>query len=305
MNYSAEAKKQICESAADKNDISLLSAVVHTCAVVRKFSGGFELRLTSNNEFLAPLVRRIVDESAPGCFMENDGKEMIIGGETMALMNMLGIVNISVGGEISFVRGIKPALVKSDAGKKAYLKGAFLGAGSFTASSWHLEIGVASEELAADLAELIKKFGLTPHCFKRKDKHIVYLKRADDVIDFFGVVGASKVMLELAGKLAVDQTRRDSARITNLELSNMDRTINVAVAQVEAIRLIESKVGLHSLNDKLYEVAKLRLSEDTLSYEDIAERLSISKGSVKYRLRKIEEEARRLRLADGGKDENK
>lgn len=298
MNYSSEAKKQICECAADKYDVTLLSALVHTCAVVRKFHGGFELHMMSNNEFLAPLVSRIIEREIPGCHIAADGKEIVVGGETMALMNRLGIVNISAGGEISFVRGIKPSMIRGDAAKKAYLKGAFLGAGSFTASSWHLEIGVTSKELADDLVSLIENFDLSPHCFKRKDKHIVYLKRAEDVIDFFGTVGASKVMLELTGKFAEDRTRRDSAGRLNFELSNMDRTINAAVSQAEAIRLIDKKVGLQSLNDKLYEVAKLRLSEDALSYDDIAERLSISKGSVKYRLRKIVEEAERLRSLD-------
>lgn len=298
MNYSSEAKRQLCEAAADGLELSLLSAIIHSCATLHRSSNGIELRLSSSNPYLSDLIERLLMQVANNCSVMKDKRDIVICGETLELLQNLSIVNIASDGAISITSGVAASLTEKDEMKRMYLRGAFLGAGSLCVSAWHLEIGVTDEKFAEDLSALITLYDLKCHVFRRKDKYIVYLKKREDICDFLALVGATKVMLGLTEKLAENKTRRDSFGKTNLELSNMERTINVGVVQAEAIRLIERTVGLSSLPDKLYEVAKLRLSDEALSYDDIAAKLGISKGSVKYRFGRIAEEAEKLKRAE-------
>lgn len=295
MNYSQQSKKEICENtAADKSSLSLLSALVHTCGTVVKSESGIAVKLVSENRYLYPLADKLLKKHF-GIAATPQGREAFICSRTLDVLQTLRILDTEDGKRIvGMISGIDGALVKSAADRQAYLKGAFLGAGSLsTANGYHLEIGVTSAALAADLTSLLQSFQLSCHSFERKDKHVVYMKRSEDICDFLSIVGATRVMLELTELLAQNKTRKDENRRNNLELSNLDRTINVGVVQAEAIRSIKRQAGLCVLDDKLLQVALLRLEDESLSYGDMANRLGVSKGSVKYRLGKIMEEAKK------------
>lgn len=298
MNLSGDTKKILCAVATEKkSELSLLSAVIHTCSVLSRSSAGTRLTLTSTNADLHTLVASLIESTNlnGGVEIRREGRDTVLCGDVIAFLEKVKIVSVDELGNLSFTDGIAQSLISSDEKIRVYLRGAFLGAGSFSSTSWHLEIGVSDEGYAEALKALIVGLGLSCHTFSRKDKQVVYLKKREDICDFFGYIGATKTMLELIDRLNTNKTRKDAFGKTNLELSNLERTINVGVEQIEALRLIESKKGLATLDDKLYEVAKLRLESSELSYDDMAAALGISKGSVKYRLKKIMELAQKLK----------
>ena len=299
MNYSVEAKRQLCDVPTEGYELPLLSAIVHTCALLSRDSSGLKIKLISANRYLGGTVENSVKKIAPEISVEKRGRETVLSGNTLEFLCRLGIMDVSKDGTLMLANELPKAITKKDEDKRAYLRGAFLGGGSLSVSAWHLEIGVTNAAYARSLRTLVSDYGLNTHIFERKGKYIVYLKKRENICDFLALIGATKVMLDLTQKLAENKTRRDSFARTNLELSNMQRTIDVGVVQAENIRLIESCMGLSKLGDKLYEVAKLRLADESLSYDDIAARLSISKGSVRYRFSKIAELAETLRKKDG------
>lgn len=295
MNYSQESKKEMCEAVVDeKSVLPLLSALVHTCGTVCKSGSSLIIKLISENPYLYPFVDKLLKKQF-GVSAVKEGRDAVIRENALGVLAKCRIMDADDSGRIvGMIAGIDASLVKRTADKQAYLKGAFLGAGSLSAAhGYHLEIGAASAALADDLAALISGFNLSCHSFERKDKHVVYIKRSEDICDFLAVTGATRTMLALTEQLAQSKTRKDANGRNNLELSNMDRTINAAVEQAQAVRLIEKKAGLGSLDEKLQEVARLRLGDDALSYEEIAAKLGISKGSVKYRFKKIMDEAKK------------
>ena len=292
MKPTSDTKQILCKAPVDKGcELSLLSAVIHTCAVLSRSSEGTTLALTSTNSELHTLVSSLLTDlfSADGLTVNRVGRDTVISGDVLKLLEKVRILGVTGDGAISFIDGIARPLINSEKKAKVYLRGVFLGAGSFSPSSWHLEIGVTDEGYALALNRLIASLGLSAHVFSRKDKHVVYLKKREDICDFFGHIGATKTMLDLIDRLNTNKTRKFACCQTNLEMSNMDRTISVGVAQIAAIRRIEERDGLACLDDKLYEVAKLRLTSSELSYDDMAEKLGISKGSIKYRLKRIME----------------
>lgn len=287
MNFSSETKKQLCAAEIKSGcDLPLLSAVVHTCAVIRRFGSSTELRIISSNPALHELASYLLKKLF-SLETVSDGRDTVIRKDAMKALEELRIMTRNENGEVEFVKGVEPTLVKRDKYRRAYLKGAFLGSGSLSEKSWHLEITVQTEEMANDLKRLIEGYKLSAHVFRRKDKYVVYLKKREDICDFMALVGAMKASLELSGRLAENKVKTDTRRSVNLMLSNMDRTIDVGVKQMQAIKRISRTAGLGALGPKLREVAALRADNASLSYDDIAAELGISKGSVKYRFKMI------------------
>lgn len=224
--------------------------------------------------------QRVRAESS-GAAVFKEGRGVIVRERALEVLSTAKIIEVDSAGRIvGMISGIEPSLLKGKNAGAAYLRGAYLGAGSLsTAGGWHLEMSLASSALAEDLQRLIGDFSLSCHGFERKDKHVVYIKRVEDICDFLAVIGARKTMLELTEISAENKTRKDMNGRNNLELSNMDRTIDAGVRQAQAIRLIMQNAP-DFLDAKLSGVAQLRMSDEAMTYEEIASRLGVSKGSV-------------------------
>ena len=80
-------------------------------------------------------------------------------------------------------------------------------------------------------------------------------------------------------------------RQVNCDAANLDKVVEAAQAQMEAIRRLERDKVLEKLPDKLQEAARLRMDhpEDTLS--QLAERCDppVTKSALNHRLRKLVE----------------
>lgn len=67
MNYTSRTKQIICETKLEKGcELSLLSAVIHTCSTLSRSCGGTRLTLTSSNENLHELVFSILGSTELG-----------------------------------------------------------------------------------------------------------------------------------------------------------------------------------------------------------------------------------------------
>ena len=92
------------------------------------------------------------------------------------------------------------------------------------------------------------------------------------------------------------ELRDQASRIMNCGTANLDKTLNAAGRQLEAIELIEREKGLGFLPDKLLEVAVLRKENREASLQELADMCNppMKKSGLNNRFRKIEEIARKL-----------
>ena len=82
--------------------------------------------------------------------------------------------------------------------RRSFLRGAFLAAGSVNSpekANYHLEIFTTHEELAEKMLQMMQEFGLPAKITDRAGGFIVYLKRAEKIVDFLSLIGASQTML--------------------------------------------------------------------------------------------------------------
>ncbi|MBM7624206.1 DNA-binding protein WhiA [Sporohalobacter salinus] len=196
--------------------------------------------------------------------------------------------------------GIEDRLVANQCCKRAYFRGSFLGGGSVNdpESSYHLEIRVNKKDYAKKFADLVAdSFGLNFRIRSRNDDHLLYLKKAEEIVKVLNIIGAHNSLLEFENTRVVKEVRNQVNRIVNCETANLNKTIEAARDQIENIKLIEAIKGLDSLSPSLLEIAELRLENPYASFKELGELLepTLSKSGVNHRLRRINKLADELR----------
>lgn len=198
--------------------------------------------------------------------------------------------------ELSLMRN---SVVSQTCCKYAFLRGAFLAAGSMSdpKGAYHFEIVCATREKARQLQDVMCSFSLAPKIVERKKNFVVYLKEGDQIAEALGMMGASGALMELENIRIWKEMRNSVNRQVNCETANLNKTVSAAVKQVEDIRLIQSVKGLDYLSEGLQEIALLRLENQDATLQELSDMLScpIGKSGVNHRLRKLSGIAGRLR----------
>lgn len=209
-------------------------------------------------------------------------------------------------GTFEFKNEISPDLIEKNCCQRAYLRGAFLAGGSVNnpeTSSYHLEVFSIYKEHSEALVELMNKFQLNAKSIERKNGYIAYLKEAEKISDFLGIVGAHVGLMKFEDVRIIRDMRNSVNRLVNCETANMNKTIGAAQRQVGNINYIEKTIGLDQLPDRLQEVARLRIENQDITLKELGELVTgatVSKSGVNHRLRKIEEIADNLRNGGTG-----
>lgn len=202
-------------------------------------------------------------------------------------------------GFCSGLSSMRNSVVSQTCCKHAFLRGAFLTAGSMSDpnGSYHMEIVCSVREQAEQIQDIMKAISLNPKIVARKKHFVVYLKEGDQIVDALGMMGASSALLELENIRILKEVRNSVNRQVNCETANLNKTVSAAVKQVEDIRYIQSVMGLDKLPEGLQEIALLRLDNQDATLQELSTLLSypIGKSGVNHRLRKLSSIADRLR----------
>jgi cell division protein WhiA len=178
----------------------------------------------------------------------------------------------------------------------AYIRGAFLGAGSLSASrSPHLELRAASPEAAQLLVEIAARSEIRLGFLERERYAAVYAKSWDAIESLLALAGARETVLALEERAVVASMRANANRLANADHANLVRTSRAARPQLEAVRALEADGRLERLAPALREAAELRLRNPADSLRELAARAAppASKATMHRRLRRIEELATR------------
>jgi len=171
--------------------------------------------------------------------------------------------------------------------RAAYLRGAFLGAGSVTLGrSPHLELRTASSDSAALLARLARAESVELATVEREGHSSAYAKSWESIESLLAVMGAAETVLALEERAVVAETRGRANRLANADHANLVRTSQSARRQLEAL----ARLDLDTLPDPLREAAELRLRHPTENLRELAARTDppATKAALHRRLRRLE-----------------
>ena len=217
--------------------------------------------------------------------------------DAMNLLQRLGLADLHSGG------GPESDVLESYCCKRAFIRGAFLGAGymSQPGKGYHLEIYVESEAFAHFLAELMTEFGVRAGIVERRGRHVVYVKDGDGVVELLRVMEAPNALLEMENDRVLRSIRNDVNRLVNAENANVAKTVDASCRQVQDIQLIDDYIGLRRLPASLRQIAQARLDNPEASLTQLGQMLSpeITKSGVNHRMRRLASLAESLRRKGG------
>ena len=292
MSFSSEAKKEIAAALPDKPCCRAAQAYgMLECG--HAFSAA-EISLQTEQEAIADVYDRLVSRvggiprpTRTTLRRRTTLHHSAVEEETHR-QTLLGRFGHS-GTEVSL--RLNRANLDCEACARAYLRGAFLVCGAVTdpEHDYHLEFSVPQYNLSRDIATLLREWDFPAKTATRGGSYVVYIKESERIEDCLTFLGATKASLELMGVKMVKSIRNDTNRRLNFESANMDKTVQAAVAQMNALTRIESTCGLSTLPEELQEVARLRMDNPDLSLRDLGAMMepTLSRSGVNHRLQRI------------------
>ncbi len=194
---------------------------------------------------------------------------------------------------------VDPLLIKNSCCQRAFLRGAFLCAGSISdpTKGYHLEFVCTDAKKAEQLQKVLHAFSIEGRIVLRKKYYVVYLKEGESIVDLLNVCEAHVALMEFENLRILKEMRNSINRRVNCEAANITKTVNAAARQIEDIEYIRDHGGFRMLPDNLREMAEVRLEYPDASLKELGEYLDppVGKSGVNHRLRKLGEFAEKLK----------
>lgn len=181
---------------------------------------------------------------------------------------------------------------------KAYVKGVFLSKGSVNdpkTAQYHLEFLFDNKYEAVLVQRLLNGFDLNCKILMRDKKYMIYIKDSEKISDFLKILGASNAVMYYENIRVFKEQKNITNRLNNCEQANIDKIIQTANNQINQIKVIDEKLGIDLLDEKLKEVAEYRIKYPDASLVELSEIISletnkkITKSGLNHRFRKIKE----------------
>ena len=179
----------------------------------------------------------------------------------------------------------------------SYLAGAFLAYGSCNDPqnpNYHLEISLSKIEYANFIVKLISKSDMQGKIVKRRNRYIVYLKKADYISNFLALIGAHEAMMRFEDERIGRDLKNSLSRIDNCEIANEEKIIRAGERQISYINTIIENGRFNKLPEKLKNVADIRMRYPESSLLELCDYYQkaygevVSKSGMKHRLNKLE-----------------
>ena len=173
--------------------------------------------------------------------------------------------------------------------RTSFLRGIFLSSGRISDpdKAFHLEFSLG--ERAKMFMPLFSQIDMTPKYAERKNEKIVYFKNSSEICDFLAAIDEGQTAMDLINYGIRNQYKNYANRRANIESSNILRSVELGIRQVEAITKLKESGKLALLPDELRITAELRLEYNDISLSALGSMLNppISKSGVNHRLKKI------------------
>jgi DNA-binding protein WhiA len=179
--------------------------------------------------------------------------------------------------------------------RSAYLRGAFLGAGSLSGPrDPHLEVRTPTHAGAAFVRSVGSAADVRLRVIDRAQHSAAYAKGWDAIEAYLSVAGASDTVVSLEERALVAGLRAEANRVANADHANLVRQSLAARAQIEAIELLDEQGRLDALPAPLREAAALRARHPALSARELGDRADprATKAAMARRLARLVDLAR-------------
>ena len=318
MSFSARVKEELSHqlSKARHCQIAELAAILSLCGKIHiDEEDHFSIRIHTENVAVArkyfTLLKNTFNIKADisirrNAFLKKSRSYTLLVRDHENALRVLEAVKMvdaqgNVGENLSVVRNL---VIQNACCKKAFIRGAFLAAGSLSDPEkfYHFEIVCASLEKAVQLQNVILTFDIDAKIVVRKKYYVVYIKEGSQIVELLGLMEAHVALMELENIRILKEMRNSVNRQVNCETANIHKTVSAAVKQIEDIEFLKTAGSFSELSEELLETAGIRLENPDASLKELGlmHNPPIGKSGVNHRLRKLSNLAETLR---GSKEE--
>lgn len=292
MSFSFETKNELCKLEIHKNGCARAEA--YGILLYCNTFNSFEVRIITENENFAVRIPRLFHRAfnfdfdrkpEPGqhgklIFQIKDRKKL------KHIINQFGFDP-----EQNPVLHVNFGLLEEECCRAAFLRGAFFAGGSITdpLKRYHLELATSHLQVSRELNALLLDMGFEPKNISRNGSFITYFKQSEHIEDFLTLIGAPVASMNVMSAKMEKDLRNSVNRRLNCDNANLDKTVEAAQEQLEAIRKLMDAKLMEQLPDKLQLTASLRLENPELTLSELAAEFDppITKSCLNHRLRKM------------------
>lgn len=296
MNITDEIREQILI----KNDDEKPDKRAFLCALVKCLGSlGIEggktyLMLESKHRLpvitALSLIKELCDAEVE--YGNSEGRNYYVRAEGAEAAKIMSVV-----GEGRFFTELgTTANINSRAEAAAYARGAFLASGSayipsekvsVKSAGYHVEFLFFGEDAAEEFKKLLERCAIKVHLVKKGNYYGVYAKSAEAVSDVLAFLGATESVIRTTAVSITREMNGVANRKKNCDFANMEKTVDSAMRQIEAIERLKETGEYDKLDDKLKETCELREKHSDASMSDLARMLGISKSGLNHRMERI------------------
>ena len=206
MSFSGKIKEELADHIAKARHCNLaeLTAILHMCGEFKEDKNGVcELRFRSENYLVARKCFTLME------------KTFNIEADTAVRRNMAnGSKSYFICWKGEELLAIKHAIVQAVCCKRAYIRGAFIAAGSMSdpSKSYHFEIVCGELAQAEYVRDMINSFDLDAKIVPRKKTFVVYLKEGSQIVDVLNIMEAHVALMELENVRILKEMRNSVNR---------------------------------------------------------------------------------------------
>lgn len=317
MSFARDSKFEILAQEIEDAGCALafLSGLFHACGQLTKNSDGIRADIVTDIKEIFDYTNKIAKTLYGNELKLEISDDYIINKTTYyrimfpieiseRVLQDCGILSYDTEG-LHLCKSVDKNLIVGEEEKQAFIKGAYVGCatssiklselGSQNATTgYHVEFSSHTKEFLEGLQELLSEFNIVSKLVERKKIFVLYLKDSEAIKDLLALVGAGESVMALSNEMATRGLRNTVNRQVNCINANINKTIEASLKQIDAINLINKKIGLDALPEDLQEVAVLRLANQQESMEELLKlsTIKLTKSGLNHRFRKI------LRIAD-------
>lgn len=307
MSFSVKVKSEILRLQSERTEkISLLSSYIRNNAVITENSILINTENMEISKYIFELFKElynifpIITVRKSFNFKKSMSYLLKIDSHLSLILKDLSLINE----DGYFINIPREYIYTEDDDKMSYLRGVFLATGSINdpkTSRYHLEFLIDDYDYSLFVCELLDYFNLNSKLIERNNGFMIYIKEAEKISDFLRIMKAYNAVLYFEDIKAYREHKNLVNRLNNCEQANVEKTINSALNQVSDIELIENKIGIDALDEKIQTVCVYRKKYKEASLSELSNIISmetntkVTKSGLNHRMRKIKEIANNLR----------
>ncbi|MDE7261475.1 MAG: DNA-binding protein WhiA [Oscillospiraceae bacterium] len=293
MSFSGDAKSELCQVPLDRP--CCVRAEAYGALLYGNTFSPHEVRLITESEAFAARLPALLERAFGVAFDRLPGE-----GERKFIFQLndrekIGRIIDAFGFDSrqSPVLHINFGLLEEECCRASFLRGAFLAGGSVTEPSkrYHLELVTSHAQASRELLALLTDMGRQPGQAARGGCQVTYFKSGEQIAEVLTLMGAPGSAAALMDARAEKELRNGVNRQVNCEAANLDKAVNAAQEQLEAIRRLYELDRVEGLTAQLKETIILRETFPELTLSELAKEFEppITKSCLNHRLRKLVE----------------